>query len=127
MNNKPTTAKKEEPQKTQEEIDAENLDATWDEVYQQCCVHSCGEWFMIFVGLCAVVVLLYFFLFGLDLIGTGAKVMSGCRAYVVSSLNLLLKMKVCFIIGVFSNPHGFLFIVTTVPPCSVMIPTQLPA
>ena len=55
-------------------------EATWSDVAQACCVHSAQEWGMIFVGLCAVFFFLYWFLFGLDLLGTGAKVMSGCRA-----------------------------------------------
>jgi sodium-dependent phosphate cotransporter len=35
---------------------------------------------MIFVGICFVCFFLYFFLFGLELLGTGAKVMTGCKA-----------------------------------------------
>jgi solute carrier family 34 (sodium-dependent phosphate cotransporter) len=35
---------------------------------------------MIFLGVCAAVFFLYFFLFGLDLLGAGAKVMGGCAA-----------------------------------------------
>jgi len=55
-------------------------DATWAEVCNACCVHTRREWAWVFVGLCAVVFFLYFFLFGLELLGTGAKVMSGCKA-----------------------------------------------
>ena len=55
-------------------------DATWKEVFQSCCVHSAAEWGMIFVGLVLTCFFLYFFLFGLDLIGNGAKIMGGCTA-----------------------------------------------
>lgn len=55
-------------------------DATWGEVAEACCVHSGEEWLYIFIGIVGVVFFLYFFLFGLDLLGTGAKVMSSCAA-----------------------------------------------
>mmetsp|Transcript_31512 Transcript_31512/g.48879 ORF Transcript_31512/g.48879 Transcript_31512/m.48879 type:complete len:588 (-) Transcript_31512:174-1937(-) len=55
-------------------------DATWGEVCTACCVHSPQEWAMGFVGLVAVLFFLYFFLFGLELLGTGAKVLGGCTA-----------------------------------------------
>jgi sodium-dependent phosphate cotransporter len=55
-------------------------DATWNEVFQTCCCHSPSEWGVISVGIFFVCFFLYFFLFGLELLGTGAKVMSGCKA-----------------------------------------------
>ena len=55
-------------------------DATWAEVCQTCCVHDAQEWGMIFLGLVGVCFFLYFFLFGLDLLGNGAKVIGGCSA-----------------------------------------------
>jgi len=55
-------------------------DASWSEVFNACCVHDAKEWAWIFVGVCAIVFFLYFFLFGLELLGSGAKVMSGCKA-----------------------------------------------
>ena len=55
-------------------------DATWGEVFQSCCTHSPQEWAMILVGMCIVLFFLYFFLVGLDLLGSGAKVMGGCAA-----------------------------------------------
>jgi sodium-dependent phosphate cotransporter len=55
-------------------------DATWGEVFQACCCHSIQEWAMIAVGVFLVLFFLYFFLVGLDLLGTGAKVMGGCAA-----------------------------------------------
>jgi len=55
-------------------------DATWGEVFQTCCTHSFSEWLMILLGVFAVLFFLYFFLFGLDLLGSGAKVMGGCAA-----------------------------------------------
>jgi len=70
------------PAKEEAKKDAEEVldDATWTEVFQSCCVHSAGEWGLIFVGMVLVCFFLYFFLFGLDLIGNGAKVMGGCTA-----------------------------------------------
>jgi len=55
-------------------------DATWGEVFQTCCVHSFKDWLMILAGACLILLCLYFFLFGLDLLGSGAKVMGGCAA-----------------------------------------------
>jgi sodium-dependent phosphate cotransporter len=55
-------------------------DASWKEVCRTCCVHSPEEWGHIFLGLCLVLFFLYFFLFGLELLGSGAKVMGGCTA-----------------------------------------------
>ncbi|VEU41439.1 unnamed protein product [Pseudo-nitzschia multistriata] len=74
------TPVKEEPKGaafTEEDIPE---DATWGEVLQSCCVHSPKEWGLIFIGVCVVVFFLYFFLLGLDLLGSGAKVMGGCAA-----------------------------------------------
>lgn len=55
-------------------------DATWAEVCNACCVHTGEEWAWIVCGICGVVFFLYFFLFALDLLGNGAKVMTGCSA-----------------------------------------------
>ncbi len=74
---------KQEPTKeVAKEVDElqEAEEATWGEVAQACCTHSPQEWGMIFIGVCLVLFFLYFFLFGLDLLGSGAKVMGGCSA-----------------------------------------------
>uniref|UniRef100_A0A7S2NVL2 Sodium-dependent phosphate transporter n=1 Tax=Leptocylindrus danicus TaxID=163516 RepID=A0A7S2NVL2_9STRA len=55
-------------------------DATWGEVCTACCSHSGEEWAWIFVGFTGVVFFLYFFLFGLELLGSAAKVLGGCDA-----------------------------------------------
>lgn len=55
-------------------------DATWNEVFQTCCCHGPKEWVLILLGVSIVLFFLYFFLFGLDLLGSGAKVMGGCTA-----------------------------------------------
>ncbi|KAL7561531.1 hypothetical protein ACA910_022685 [Epithemia clementina (nom. ined.)] len=55
-------------------------EATWEEVCQSCCCHTPEEWLWIGVAIFGVIVFLYFFLFGLELLSSGAKVMSGCRA-----------------------------------------------
>ena len=62
------------------EVAEEYGDATWSEVCNACCVHDGQEWAMIFLGLFGVIFFLFWFLVGLDLLGTGAKVMSGCKA-----------------------------------------------
>jgi len=62
------------------EEEAEMEDATWKEVCQTCCVHDAKEWGLIFVGIVAVLFFLYFFLFGLSLMGNSAKVIGGCSA-----------------------------------------------
>jgi sodium-dependent phosphate cotransporter len=55
-------------------------DATWGEVCKACCVHSPAEWGLVVIGLVGVFFFLYFFLLGLDLLGSGAKVLTGCTA-----------------------------------------------
>eukprot|EP00522_Entomoneis_paludosa_P018886 CAMPEP_0172441026 /NCGR_PEP_ID=MMETSP1065-20121228/1599_1 /TAXON_ID=265537 /ORGANISM="Amphiprora paludosa, Strain CCMP125" /LENGTH=584 /DNA_ID=CAMNT_0013190173 /DNA_START=31 /DNA_END=1785 /DNA_ORIENTATION=+ len=62
------------------DVEDEYGDATWGEVCSACCTHTPAEWGWLFVGIVGVALLLYFFLFGLDLLGNGAKVMSGCKA-----------------------------------------------
>ena len=76
-----TTPEKEEKEEkkgfTEDDIPE---DATWNEVFQSCCCHSPQEWGMITIGVSIVLFFLYFFLFGLDMLGSGAKVMGGCTA-----------------------------------------------
>mmetsp|Transcript_14838 Transcript_14838/g.35944 ORF Transcript_14838/g.35944 Transcript_14838/m.35944 type:complete len:155 (+) Transcript_14838:1490-1954(+) len=59
---------------------AYEMDATWGEVCTACCVKSPAEWGMAFLGLFGCLFFLYFFLLGLNLLGSGAKVMGGCAA-----------------------------------------------
>jgi sodium-dependent phosphate cotransporter len=59
---------------------AEIGDASWEEVCRTCCCHTPMEWLQVLGGLVLVLFFLYFFLLGLDLLGTGAKVMGGCTA-----------------------------------------------
>jgi len=67
-----------------EDFDDENVDdigdASWREVFHSCCVHSASEWGWIFFGLFMVLFFLYFFLLGLDILGSAAKVIGGCTA-----------------------------------------------
>lgn len=72
--------KETKKQQTSLEDEEDYGDATWGEVCTACCTHTGGEWCMILFGMVLVCFFLYFFLFGLDLLGNGAKVMSGCRA-----------------------------------------------
>lgn len=55
-------------------------DATWGEVFQACCVHNAEGWGLIFIGACAALFFLYFFLVSIELLGTSAKVLGGCSA-----------------------------------------------
>ena len=64
-----------------DEEQPENInDATWGEVFQVCCVHSGREWGLIFVGACVALFFLYFFLISIELLGSAAKVLTGCSA-----------------------------------------------
>lgn len=62
------------------DVEEEYGDATWAEVGRACCCHTPKEWGMIFVGILIVCFFLYWFLFGLGLLGEGAKVMTACTA-----------------------------------------------
>jgi len=63
-----------------EEKTEEIGDASWGEVCRTCCIHTPQEWAFIFLGITMVCFFLYFFLVGLALLGTAAKVMGGCTA-----------------------------------------------
>jgi sodium-dependent phosphate cotransporter len=54
--------------------------ASFHEVVTTCCCHSMGDWGVIFAGVVLLMGCLYFFLFGLTLLGDSAQVMAGCRA-----------------------------------------------
>ena len=75
-----TPPAKEEKKEGAETEDVLLEEATWEEVFRSCCCHDITEWGMILVGISIVLFFLYFFLFGLDLLGSGAKVMGGCTA-----------------------------------------------
>lgn len=55
-------------------------DATWGEVLQACCIHDPKEWALLLIRMIAACLFLYFFLASLDLLGTSAKILSGCTA-----------------------------------------------
>jgi len=63
-----------------EENSEDIRDATWSEVYETCCCHTGQEWAVIAVFMILVCISLFFFLFGLDMLGNGAKVLTGCAA-----------------------------------------------
>jgi sodium-dependent phosphate cotransporter len=54
--------------------------ASFQEVVTTCCCHSTGDWTLIFGGIVLLAGCLYFFLFGLALLGDSAQVLAGCRA-----------------------------------------------
>lgn len=55
-------------------------DATWHEVYETCCCHTGQEWLVIAGFMFMLLTALYFFLLGLDMLGSGAKVLTGCAS-----------------------------------------------
>jgi hypothetical protein len=61
------------------EIEAEE-EATWSDVYRACCCHTGSEWMKLSSFLFSLLLLLYFFLVGLDLLGTSFAVVGGCTA-----------------------------------------------
>lgn len=66
----------QEVSKTDKEEDI----ATWRDVTVACCCHSVTEWRDISVSLLLLCSFLYFFLVGLDLLGTSFQVVGGCTA-----------------------------------------------
>jgi sodium-dependent phosphate cotransporter len=54
--------------------------ASFQEVVTACCFHSLEDWTSIVVGLILLMGCLYFFLFGLALLGDSAQVLAGCSA-----------------------------------------------
>jgi len=54
--------------------------ATWGEVFNTCCIHSAKDWFVISLTIAQLLFFLYFFLIGLELLGTSAKIIGGCTA-----------------------------------------------
>ena len=55
-------------------------EATWGDVGRACCCHSLEGWFHISIFFACLLFFLYFFLVGLDLLGTSFKVAGGCTA-----------------------------------------------
>jgi solute carrier family 34 (sodium-dependent phosphate cotransporter) len=55
-------------------------DITWLDVLKGCCCHSPIGWFWIIFRLFWVTFFLYFFIVGLDILGAGAGVFTGCVA-----------------------------------------------
>lgn len=69
-----------DPVTTTLQKEIEEGDATWKDVLIACCCHSIDEWARIFVGIVLLLTCLYFFLLGLELLGTSFKVVGGCTA-----------------------------------------------
>ena len=55
-------------------------DVTWGEVCRGCFCHTPAGWLKVFASLLCVVFFLFFFIVGLELLGEGAQVMTGCTA-----------------------------------------------
>lgn len=67
--------------KTFDPADTDNYDdTTWGEVFQMCCCHSPLAWAGILFNLFWVAFFLYFFILGLEILGDGAQVLTGCAA-----------------------------------------------
>ena len=60
-----------------EEVEKE---ITWGEVARSCCVHDAAGWFKILLNFVGIAFCLYWFIFSLELLSTGAKVLTGCAA-----------------------------------------------
>ena len=58
----------------------EEREATWGDVLSACCCHSIQEWTNVSLGIFWLLLFLYFFLVGLDWLGTSFKVVGGCTA-----------------------------------------------
>ena len=58
----------------------EETEATWNDVCRACCCHTGQGWIRILGFFAMLLFLLYFFLVGLDLLGTSFKVVGGCTA-----------------------------------------------
>jgi hypothetical protein len=54
--------------------------ASWNEIWHTCCSHNEREWLKISAAIVALSFFLYFFVFGLALMGAGSKVMGGCAS-----------------------------------------------
>jgi len=84
-------------------VDDEVGEAGWGEVAQTCCCHTPKEWARIAFGILVVVFFLYWFLFGLALLGTGAEasknLLRRVRRYrwlCTNSRSLFLEMNISF-------------------------------
>merc|ERR1719266_2638172 len=60
--------------------DEEIGDITWGEVCRTCCCHTPREWVRIAINVTMLLIMLYFFLVGLDMLGEAAKALTGCVA-----------------------------------------------
>lgn len=63
-----------------EESPEDIKDATWGEVLNACCSHTPAQWGQVALGTILLLFFLYFFLLGLELLGSSAKVLGGCTA-----------------------------------------------
>ena len=59
-------------------IEEETGPVTWEEICRACCHHSFGEWMWIGAAIFGILHFFYFFLLGLYLMQSSARVMSGC-------------------------------------------------
>ena len=55
-------------------------DVTWGDVCRSCFCHTPKEWLQILVVIILVCFFLFFFILGLEILGDGAQVMTGCAA-----------------------------------------------
>ncbi|KAG7341840.1 Na+/phosphate symporter [Nitzschia inconspicua] len=62
------------------EVEEDRHQASWSDVCRSCFCHSPAEWGMILFRLFWILFFLYFFILGLEILGDGAQVMTGCVA-----------------------------------------------
>ena len=65
---------------TNERAEHSTEEATWAEVGKACFNHSLDQWIFIALGAIAIVFFLFFFMVGLDLLGSSARVLGSCSA-----------------------------------------------
>ncbi|KAL3806448.1 hypothetical protein ACHAXA_011799, partial [Cyclostephanos tholiformis] len=53
---------------------------SWGDVARSCCVHSPKDWVRIAANFAGILFFLYWFIFSLELLSTGAKALTGCAA-----------------------------------------------
>jgi Na+/Pi-cotransporter len=82
--------------------------ASCQDVYKACCVHTKREWLWRAGAVVLLLVSVYFFMVGMDLLGTSAQVMAGCKAGEIfgASTNPLTALMVGILVTVLLQSSG---------------------
>jgi len=78
----PEVVKVRKPAPEDADLEAYELaqNTSWGDVFRSCCCHSPEGWVKVFFGIAVICFTLYWFLVGLELLGTSAKCLTGCVA-----------------------------------------------